>query len=127
MWSPIQSMLGQTYLTLESLNILEDNHDRIFRAIHDARRQFLTADMVADYVDGRGVARDEFLREFNSPRMREAVRAADRDVRQFQINATPSLLVGGRYVVGMDGGQRHALDVVEHLIEEIRAADASKG
>ena len=33
------------------------------------------------------------------------------------------MVVGGQYVVGMQGGQGHALRVVEHLIEKIRAAD----
>ena len=124
MFSPIQTMLGRAYLTLEDTDALEQNHTRIFRAIHDARRQFLTPEMVADYVDGRGISSEDFLKSYNSPKMRRATADADRDVRKFQINATPSLLVGGQYVVGMTGGQKRALQVAEHLIEKIRAQEA---
>ena len=127
MWSPIQNLLGQTYLTLESLGALEDNHARIFRALHDAGRQFLTPEMMADYVDGRGVERDAFLREFNSPRIKQALRDANRENREFQISATPSIMVGGRYVVSMNGGGARALDVVEYLLEKIRTEEAGTG
>lgn len=124
-FSPIWALLGQTYFTLESAEALEQNHERLFRAIHDARRQFLTPEMVADYVDGRGISRDEFLREFSSPRVRDAMRDAERDQLRFQISATPELVVAGKYVVGMTGGQRRALRVVDHLIDEERAANTA--
>ena len=118
-------MLSQTYLTIEEQGVLEENHSRMFRAIHDAGRQFLTADMVADYVDGRGLSSAEFLRAFDSPAVKEAMRRAERDQLRYQIAATPSLVVAGKYLVGMNNGQRRALRVVEHLIEQERAAEAT--
>lgn len=125
MWSPTQTMLGRTYLTLADKDILADNHNRIFRAIHDARRQFLTPQMMAEYVDGRGTTKDEFIKAFNSPAMRRATADAERDIRTYGISATPSLLVGGQYVIGMDGGQQRVLDIAEHLIEKIRTAESA--
>lgn len=125
MFSPIQTMLGRTYLTLEDEDALDENHNRIFRAIHDSNRQFLTPEMVADYVDGRGISEEDFIKAFNSPKMRRATADADRAVRDFQISATPSLLVGGQYVVGMAGGQQRALRVAEHLIKKIREAEGA--
>ena len=91
-FSPIWALLSQTYLTLEAADALEQNHERMFRAIHDTGRQFLTPEMVADYIDGRGLSADEFLREFNSPQVRDAMRDADRAQREYQIAATPSLV-----------------------------------
>ncbi|MFT7651374.1 MAG: thiol:disulfide interchange protein DsbA [Limisphaerales bacterium] len=123
MWSPIQTLLGRTYLTLADQDALANNHGRIFRAIHDGRRQFLTPEMMAEYVDGRGISAEDFLRTFNSPAMRRATSDVERDAIRFQVSGTPSMVVGGQYVVGMQGGQGHALRVVEHLIEKIRAAD----
>ena len=122
-FSPIYALLAQTYYALEATGALEQNHNRIFRAIHDARRQFLTPDMVAEYVDGRGVSKEEFLRAFDSPEVRKAMRDADRDQRIFQITGTPSLVVAGKYTVGMGGGQGRALQVVDQLISQERGAD----
>jgi thiol:disulfide interchange protein DsbA len=121
-FSPIWALLAQSYLTLEAADALEENHSRIFRAIHDARRQFLTPEMVADYVDGRGLTSADFMREFNSPKVRDAMREADRDQRLYQIAATPSLVVAGKYVVGMEGGQKRALRVIDELIALERGA-----
>ena len=124
-FSPVWALLSQTFLTFENAEVLEQNHSRIFRAIHDAGRQFLTAEMVADYVDGRGISRDEFLRIFESPEVRDAMRKADRDQRSYQIAATPSLVVAGKYVIGMEDGQRRALRIADELIAQERAAEAT--
>lgn len=124
-FSPIWALLSQTYLTFENAEVLEENHSRMFRAIHDAGRQFLSADMVADYVDGRGISRDDFLREFESPAVRAAMQKADRDQRTYQIAATPSLVVAGKYVIAMDGGQRRALRIVDELIAQERTGEAT--
>ena len=124
MYSPVDTMLGRTYLALEKEGALEDNHARIFRAIHDANRQFLTPEMMADYVDGRGVSREDFLRTFNSPSVRDAATRSERDVQRFIISATPMVLVGGRYVVSMQGGQGRAIEVVDHLVKKIQAEES---
>ena len=109
---------------MEQAGVLEQNHSRIFRAIHDARRQFLTPKMMADYVDGRGISGDEFLRAFNSPSVKRKMQQAERNQRAWQISATPSLVVAEKYVVTMQGGQSRALQVVDHLIAKERAATA---
>ena len=124
-FSPIYAVLAQSYFALEATGALEENHNRIFRAIHDAGRQFLTADMVGDYVDGRGVSKDEFIRAFNSPDVRDAMRNVDREQRQFKVTGTPSLAVAGKYMVGMRGGMRRALRVVDEVIAMEREADAA--
>ena len=125
-FSPIWALLAQTYLALEHAGALEENHNRIFRALHDAGRQFLTPEMVADYVDGRGITKDEFLRAFNSPTVKRKMQSAERDQRDWGVAATPSLVVAGKYVVTMRGGQGRAIQVLEYLIEQERAA-ASQG
>ena len=121
-FSPQWALLSQTYLTFEAAGILEENHTRMFRAIHDNGRQFLTLKAVADFIDGRGISTDEFIRVFNSPPVKRAVQDADRTQRAVQISATPQIVVGGQYVVNMDGGQRRALEVVEHLVATVRSA-----
>lgn len=119
-FSPQYALLSQTYYTFDQADLLEQHHARLFRAIHDSGRQFLRPQDVADWVDGRGISADEFLRLFNSPDVRKAMREADRDQLAFRITATPQLVVAGKYVVGMRGGQRRALEVVDYLIERER-------
>lgn len=115
-FSPLWSLLGRAYLTLQQLNALELNHERLFSAIHDHGRQFLSAAMLADFVDGHGVSREEFLRTFNSPAIDARVRQAERDQRSLGIVSVPTLVVDDRYRVTMDVGRQTALDVVDYLI-----------
>jgi thiol:disulfide interchange protein DsbA len=115
-FSPVWQLLAQSYYALERLGAVEANHLRLFRAIHDNGRQFLSADMVADYVDGNGTTKEEFLRAFSSPDVRREMRDADAAQRKFVITTVPTLVVGGKYVVNMDVGRKASLDVVAHLI-----------
>lgn len=122
-FSPVWALLGRTYATLEELGALERNHDRLFRAIHDNGRQFLSADMIADFVDGYGVTREEFLRTFDSPAVLQRMRQAERDQVDLGIRAVPTLVVDDKYRIGMEVGRKVALDVVDHIIAMERAAD----
>ena len=115
-FSPIWGILAQSYYALESLGALDANHDRLFRAIHDSGRQFLTPDMVADFVDGNGTTKAEFLRAFESAEVRRATRDAERRQREVKINSVPTLVVGEKYVVNMDPGRKAALAIADHLI-----------
>ena len=126
-FSPVWALLARTYLTLEELDALERNHERLFRAIHDQGRQFLSPEMLADFVDGYGVSREEFLRTFDSPTVRARMRQAERDQRDLQISGVPTLVVDDKYRVGMEVGRKTSLDVVNHLIAREMSPQAQEG
>ncbi|MFP6836205.1 MAG: thiol:disulfide interchange protein DsbA/DsbL [Pseudomonadales bacterium] len=115
-FSPIWQLLAQTYFTLNSLGALEANHLRLFRAIHDNGRQFLSVEMIADYIDGNGTTKEEFLRAFNSPAVRQSVQEAQDLQNKLVITSVPTLAVSGKYVVNMDVGRKASLDIVDQLI-----------
>lgn len=115
-FSPSWTLLAQTYFTLEYLNILDANHARLFRQIHDNRRQFMSANEVAEFIDGNGATKEEFLRAFNAPDVRRAIRESGADQRNLAITSVPTMVVAGKYVVNMDNGRKVALEVVDHLL-----------
>jgi thiol:disulfide interchange protein DsbA len=125
-FSPVWTLLGRTYITLDETGALTQNHERLFRAIHDNGRQFLSAEMVADFVDGYGVSRDEFLRAFESPAVLRRLRQAEIDQRAMGISSVPTLVVDGKYRIGMEVGRKTSLDVADHLIAQERTV-ASDG
>jgi thiol:disulfide interchange protein DsbA len=124
-FSPMWQLLAQSYYALESLDAAQENHLRLFRAIHDNGRQFLSADMVGDYIDGNGTTKDEFLRAFNSPEVRRHLRDTEAAQRKLVITSVPTMVVGGKYVVNMEVGRKASLDVVSHLIALELANDES--
>jgi thiol:disulfide interchange protein DsbA len=115
------TVLGQSYYALAELGALEANHERLFRAIHDNGRQFLTIEEVAEFVDGNGTTRDAFLQAANGTPVRDRLRAAERAQRTLRVGGVPTLVVGGRYVVTMSEGRQTALDTIDWLIEQDRS------
>ncbi len=116
------AILAQAYAALEQLGAVDANHERIFRAIHDNGRQFPTSEQLADFVDGRGTDRQAFLDAYNSGAVRRKVAAENARQRRFAIASTPTLVVAGRYAVGVDVSRRQALDTVDYLIKLERGA-----
>ena len=127
-FSPTFVLLGQTYYALLSTNTLEQNHDRIFKAIHDNGKQFLSAEMIADFVSEHGITREAFLAALNAPATtRSMAEAAKRD-RASRINGVPAVTVADHYSINMDSVPRKkAFEVVDFLIAKIRAERAAKG
>ncbi|MEM8768504.1 MAG: thiol:disulfide interchange protein DsbA/DsbL [Pseudomonadota bacterium] len=127
-FSPAWGFLAQTYYTFETLDVLDENHDRMFRAIHNARRSFSSPEDLAEFVDGNGASAEEFLEAFKGGEVRLRVRNGTNLQRDFGISATPTLVVAGKYMVTMDVGPAVALEVVDHLIAlESGEAPASPG
>jgi len=115
-FSPEWAILGQAYLALERAGALAQNHERLFRAIHDNGRRFPSGDQVADFVDGHGVSRADFLAAYNSPEVRRALARNEARQSRLGISSVPSLTVADKYRINMDVGRRQALAVADHLV-----------
>lgn len=126
-FSPAWGLLARAYFALEGTDALEENHERIFKAIHDNAKQFATLEMVADLVKDHGITRDEFLMAANSPDTGRSVAEASRRERALRINSVPMLTVADRYTIDMDAVPRKkAFEVVDFLIAKIRAERAAR-
>ncbi len=125
-FSPEWAILGRAYLALEQTGALAANHERIFRAIHDNARRFLSAEQVADFVDGNGVSKEAFLVAYNLPAVQRTMARNDARQRRLGVNSAPTLTVADKYVVSMGFGRRRSLQVVDHLIalERSRAIES---
>ena len=122
-FSPEWAILGQAYLALEETGALARNHERLFRAIHDNGRQFLSAGQVADFVDGHGVSRGDFLEAYGSAEVRRAMARNEARQSRLGISSVPSLTVADKYRINMDVGRRQALAVADHLVALEHADD----
>ena len=115
-FSPQWVMLAQTYYTMVALDILDENHDRVFRRIHNSGRMFGSPEDVADFMDGNGTTAAEFLEAWNGPEVRRMLREGEAAQREVVVTAVPALAVNGAYLISMDVGRKVALEVVDHLI-----------
>jgi thiol:disulfide interchange protein DsbA len=115
-FSPQWTLLAQTYYTLVALDILEENHERVFRRLHNTGRMFGSPEDVSEFVDGNGATAEEFMAAWNGPEVRRMLREGEAAQRDVVIRAVPALAVNGAYLVSMEVGRKVALEVVDHLI-----------
>lgn len=113
--------LQKLYYTLESLDRL-DLHRAVFQALHDQHKSLFTEREIVDWAEEQGIDRQHFTDVFNSFGIQSRVRRANELAQNYQIDSTPSIAVGGRYVTtpGMTGGYASTLAEADKLIEMAR-------
>ncbi len=115
------SVLAQAYYALEKAEALQGNHEQLFKGIHNGGRTFNSGQDIADYLDSPALPAEEFMRAFDSREVTRRLSRATEDTRRAGIRAVPTLVVAGKYRVGMTHGGRHALEVAEYLLEQERS------
>ena len=113
--------LQKLYYTLESMNRL-DLHGKVFSAIHDERKRIFDKAAIADWISGQGVDRQAFENTFSSFGVDSKVRRANELTKTYNINGTPSLAVGGKYVTSpsMTGSYEGTITEAQQLLNKVR-------
>lgn len=126
-YSPTNRLLAKGHLALVRHGAADANRDRLFAAIQDRNRQFPTLAALADYVAGRGIDGETFLRTAESPRIARLVAADEAAFVASGLTAVPALVVDGKYVINMALGRKQALAAARQLAVELAAkrADAN--
>ena len=102
------------------LGILDQNHVRLFKEIHDGKRNLNTLEKIAAILATSEVSEEELLAAFTSEQVTQKVNRADNLARRFKIASVPNLVVNGKYRVSAsrDVGLIKMLDVMDFLIEQ---------
>ena len=120
------SVLAQGYYALEKTDALAGNHQQIFKAIHNGRRVFNTGQDIADYLDSDELSADDFMRAFNSRDVSRKLARAASNTQRYNIRAVPTLVVAGKYQVGLENGAARALQVTDYLLDQERKLKQSQ-
>ncbi len=117
-FSPAFVPMQRLYYSLESMNLVDKLHAKVFQAIHEERLPLTTPAAIVDWVAKQGVDRARFTEVFNSgPTGEKAARAAQLQ-DQYGVEGTPALGVAGRYYLSGQGPR--TLVVADALIAEVR-------
>ena len=115
-----QELQARTYLVLEAAEALDDNHSRIFKALHEDGRRLETPQAMAEFVDGHGIVAPAFLRMLNSGAVSARLRTAQRAQQRSGISSVPSLVVGDTYLIEVGKvGRAQALKIARQLAEQM--------
>lgn len=113
--------LAQLFYTAEALDVTDQVHDPIFRAIHDNGVNLTEPERMAELFERvAGIEPAQFNSVFNSFSVRSRVQQAHARGLTYRLSGTPTLIVDGRYRVDgrMAGGNAAMLDVVDYLVNQ---------
>lgn len=113
-FEPMQKL----YFALEALNLLDTLHERVFKAVHQDRVRLNNADAIIAWVAAQGVDKAQFTQTFNAFGVAGKVKRATQLQDAYEVEATPSLGVAGRFYV--PGQAARTLTVANALIQEAR-------
>ncbi|HZW25054.1 MAG TPA: thiol:disulfide interchange protein DsbA/DsbL [Gallionella sp.] len=91
--------LARTYYALASMPEFEKMHDAIYRGMHVENAELFDLDSIASFVAKRGADRAKFTAAYNSFSMSSRISRAKQMIRSYAIQGTPTLVVGGKYVI----------------------------
>ncbi len=114
-------LFARVYYSLEALDAVEKAHLPIFDAIHLQKRNLTTDEQFADLVAEHGVDRKKFLKAMRSPFVDTKVNRASELGKRYRIEATPSMIVHGKYITNPGMGRigfNGMLQVVETLVAQ---------
>jgi protein dithiol oxidoreductase (disulfide-forming) len=121
-FDPSRMQHVRMYYALEALNRVSDLHIRAFNAIHLDKRFLMTPEDQADYFSKFNVDKAKYLELYNSFTVQSKARAAQQAFVNFKIEATPAVVINGRYLVmSGQGGHAQTLRTVDALIDKVRA------
>lgn len=121
--NPNWRLHGQAFYAAEALGVTERMHSRIFNAIHQDRNFLQSQEEVRQLFVSNGVSAEDFDTAWNSFAVDSQLRRAERLAREYQVRATPSIVVGGHYVSDprTAGGLRELLELTDRLTSELQA------
>lgn len=117
----LTTRLAKTYLVLESQGLLEQNHRRVFDAIHERNITFLNDEQIAEFMHDRGIQSDRFLSALNGRYVARSIESNRQLAVETRTLGVPAFLIANKFQVPARGGNRQMLATAQWLIDEIQA------
>ncbi|MCY3886051.1 MAG: thiol:disulfide interchange protein DsbA/DsbL [Gammaproteobacteria bacterium] len=117
--------LARAYYLAEDLKVLPKIHDRIFEAIHRYEINLTDEELLMQlFKNAAKVDNDTFKDKYWAQETQDRIRQGHRKVRTWQISATPTFVVGKKYVITTESAGRNPrklFQIVDFLADKIRA------
>ena len=110
--------LAKTYYALEAMGEAERLHAAVYHGIHVDDLTLSQEQTIAEWVGKQGLDRDKFMAIYRSDAIREKVERSRQLTTDYEIKATPSVIVDGRFLTssGMTDGVAKVIPVIDGLI-----------
>ena len=126
-FSPAWQLLAQAYYTAESLGVVEEMHEPLFKAVHVDRLDLRDEDLMAGLFQRHaGIETDTFKKVFKAFSVRSRVMQSRAKSSGYGITGVPTMIVNGKYRIDGQsaGGNSEMLKVVDFLVAKELAASS---
>jgi protein dithiol oxidoreductase (disulfide-forming) len=127
-WDPLRRLHAQAFYTAQVLGKGEEMHWPFFREMHENGNYLQTPEAMAEFFGRFGVSHDEFESVFNSFGVANMVNRADELGRRYRVDATPTIVINGKYTTGTGMADPVNADPAKlfQLIELLSAAELGR-
>lgn len=117
-WVP----LAKTYYALEAMGEAERLHAAVYHGVHVDDLALSQEKILTEWAGKQGLDRDQFMAVYRSDAIREKVELSRKMTIDYEIKATPTLVVDGRFLTssGMTDGVPKVIPVLDGLISLAR-------
>lgn len=121
-WDKATENLARAFYTADALGVTDKINQPLFQAIHMQHKRLNNKEQLGDFFAQQGVDRAKFDKTFDSFGVSSQLRQGNSKITGAHIAGTPSLIVGGRYVIepGPDVNHETMLKVADYLVDQIR-------
>jgi len=120
--------LAKLYFALDSTAQLEQFDQLVFDALHHQRVKLFTVAAMTEWLNKQGADVNTFAAAFESFDVQMRLNRSEALTTRYEINAVPTIIVGGRYVVLGNAAktQEDLLKIADALIEKVQLETVSK-
>jgi thiol:disulfide interchange protein DsbA len=97
------------FFTLEAMGLVEQFHDKVFKAMHVERLRLNSDEQVFDWIAKNGIDRAKFIDTYRSFGIQQRLRRADAMMDAYHIDRWPMLAIGGRYLTSPSHANESAI------------------
>ncbi|MGB8338151.1 MAG: thiol:disulfide interchange protein DsbA/DsbL [Burkholderiales bacterium] len=125
MWDESRAPDAKLYYTLETMDLLERLHSKVFSAIHVDKLMVQSQEKLLDWVSAQGVDRKAFADVYNSFSTMTKVNKARELTKGYGVTGVPAMVVNGKYLITnttAGGTNEGMLAVADRLINGNKSA-----
>jgi thiol:disulfide interchange protein DsbA len=118
-WSDAMRLHARAYYTAQTLGVLSLAHNRLYIAAQGNKEALNDQLLLTRVFSALGISAAEFRAAYNSEATLDSITQAEQANRDYQIQATPTLFVKGKYGITATtaGGYPEMLEVADYLLE----------
>lgn len=117
-FNPSWRAFAQAYYTAEVLDVLDQSHEALFKALHSERRPIRSMSDLADFHADFGVDAEQFESTAESFAVQSRMRSGDSELGKWGVRSTPTLVINNEWRVSprRGGTFEEVLEIADYLI-----------